>query len=75
LEKFEELVRKDYKHFMPNLRKKPLGTDLREKSRIASEPDEPEKDKLKNDQDKRKYYYDDAYGYEDYEPEEDDEAS
>ena len=46
-----------------------------EEPEIEDQPDEPDADTWSEDQKRREYYYDDAHGYEVYEPEKDESSA
>jgi hypothetical protein len=67
--RFEETFRNHYKRCMPEKNK-----SGREKVKTTDENCAEKKGSWSEDQKTRRYYYDDAHGYEIYRPEEDEES-
>jgi hypothetical protein len=77
LNKFAEMEPTNYKLFMSEKTKLKKTNNVRRKETAkkfpVEKPENGEQGSLSDDQLEKSYYYDDAYGYEIYNPEEDDE--
>lgn len=59
---------------MSDLLNPPENSDSPERSEAEAEPETARKESPESGTDRGSYYYDDAYGYEEYEPENDEKS-